>query len=135
MQSNFLTRSAALCPVIKPLGYSGSKPRAGHAKGLRDPVFGDRFLGIVDFEMTLTAAPRATGSAAWADALLLSFAQAGYIQAEVDQQPYAQGFMPVMQVYLAKSFGLAPTDINTGNSLVMPAQADSVIALSQQGLR
>ncbi len=29
--------------------------------------------------MTLTAAPRATGSAAWADALLLSFAQAGYV--------------------------------------------------------
>jgi ATP phosphoribosyltransferase regulatory subunit len=32
--------------------------------------------------MILTAASRATGSAAWADALLLSFAQAGYIQAE-----------------------------------------------------
>src|SRR6202140_1933108 len=32
--------------------------------------------------MTLTAAPRATGSAAWADALLSSFAQAGYIRAE-----------------------------------------------------
>ena len=32
--------------------------------------------------MTQTAAPRATGSAAWADALLLSFAQAGYAQAE-----------------------------------------------------
>jgi simple sugar transport system substrate-binding protein len=66
---------------------------------------------------------------------VLQMMKAGYIQAEVDQQPYAQGFMPVMQVYLAKSFGLAPTDINNGNSLVMPAQADSVIALSQQGLR
>jgi simple sugar transport system substrate-binding protein len=41
----------------------------------------------------------------------------------------------VMQVYLAKSFGLAPADINTGDSLVMPAQADSVIALAQKGLR
>ena len=38
-----------------------------------EPVFGD-----LDFEMTVTAAPRAIGSAAWADALLLSFAQAGY---------------------------------------------------------
>jgi len=38
--------------------------------------------GYLDFEMTLTAAPRATGPAAWADALLLSFAQAGYVQAE-----------------------------------------------------
>src|SRR5437667_12256001 len=32
--------------------------------------------------MTLTAAPRATGSAAWAEALLQSFAQAGYVHAE-----------------------------------------------------
>jgi ATP phosphoribosyltransferase regulatory subunit len=38
--------------------------------------------GNLDFEMTQTAAPRATGSAAWADALLLSFAQAGYARAE-----------------------------------------------------
>jgi ATP phosphoribosyltransferase regulatory subunit len=36
----------------------------------------------LDFEMTQTAAPHATGSAAWADALLLSFAQAGYARAE-----------------------------------------------------
>jgi simple sugar transport system substrate-binding protein len=66
---------------------------------------------------------------------VLQMMKAGYIQAEVDQQPYTQGFMPVMQVYLAKSFGLAPADINTGDSLVMPAQADSVIALAQKGLR
>jgi ATP phosphoribosyltransferase regulatory subunit len=32
--------------------------------------------------MNETAAPGATGSAAWAEALLLSFAQAGYVQAE-----------------------------------------------------
>ena len=70
-----------------------------------------------------------------ADRQFLTGTQAGYIQAEVDQQPYTQGFMPVMQVYLAKSFGLAPADINTGDSLVMPAQADSVIALAQKGLR
>ena len=43
---------------------------------------GTRFSGYLDVEMTLTAAPRATGSAAWADALLLSFAQAGYSRAE-----------------------------------------------------
>jgi ATP phosphoribosyltransferase regulatory subunit len=32
--------------------------------------------------MSLTAAPAATGSAAWADTLLMSFAQAGYVRAE-----------------------------------------------------
>ena len=32
--------------------------------------------------------------------------KAGYIQVEIDQQPYEQGFLPVMQVYLQKKVGL-----------------------------
>src|SRR6202522_4550717 len=51
-------------------------------RGCAAPTFGTRSQGNLDFEMTQTAAPRATGSAAWADALLLSFAQAGYARAE-----------------------------------------------------
>ena len=61
--------------------------------------------------------------------------KAGYIQTEVDQQPYMQGFMPVMEVYLAKNFGLAPADIDTGQGIVTPDKADSIMALSKQGLR
>ena len=44
--------------------------------------------------------------------------EAGYIQVQVDQQPYMQGFMPVMQAYLAKTVGLSPADIDTGQGLV-----------------
>ena len=52
-------------------------------RGCATQGFGTRFSGdIWTFKMSLTAAPRATGSAAWADALLLSFAQAGYLRAE-----------------------------------------------------
>ena len=51
--------------------------------------------------------------------------KAGYIQVEIDQQPYEQGFMPVMQVYLAKKVGLAPADIDTGEAVFTPEQADS----------
>ena len=61
--------------------------------------------------------------------------QAGYIQVQVDQQPYMQGFMPVMQVYLADKIGLAPADIDTGQGIVTPAEADGIMALSAQGLR
>ena len=42
----------------------------------------------------------------------------GYIQVQVDQQPYTQGFMPVMMVYLEHNFGLSPSDINTGRGLI-----------------
>jgi simple sugar transport system substrate-binding protein len=61
--------------------------------------------------------------------------QKGYVQALVDQQPYMQGFMPVMQVYLSKKVGLAPADIDTGQGIVRPDEADAIMELSAQGLR
>lgn len=61
--------------------------------------------------------------------------KAGYVQVQVDQQPYMQGFMPVMEAYLAKTAGLAPADIDTGQGIVTPDQVDTIMALSKQGLR
>ena len=61
--------------------------------------------------------------------------QKGYIQALVDQQPYMQGFMPVMEVYLSKTVGLAPSDIDTGQGIVRADQVDAIMALSAQGMR
>ncbi len=61
--------------------------------------------------------------------------KAGYIQLEVDQQPYEQGFMPVMEAYLAKKAGLAPANIDTGEALITPDQAGAIMALAKQGLR
>ena len=54
--------------------------------------------------------------------------KAGYIQVEIDQQPYEQGFLPVMQVYLEKKAGLAPSDIDTGEAVFTPDQADKLMA-------
>ena len=61
--------------------------------------------------------------------------QKGYVQALVDQQPYMQGFMPVMEVYLSKTVGLAPSDIDTGQGIVRPDQVEGIMALSAQGMR
>lgn len=61
--------------------------------------------------------------------------QAGYVQVQVDQQPYMQGFMPVMEVYLSKTVGLAPADIDTGQGIVTPAEADAIMELSAKGMR
>jgi simple sugar transport system substrate-binding protein len=59
----------------------------------------------------------------------------GYIQVEIDQQPYEQGFLPVMQVYLEKKVGLLPADIDTGEAVYTPDQADQLMGLAKQGLR
>ena len=61
--------------------------------------------------------------------------QAGYIQVQVDQQPYMQGFMPVMEAYLAKNFGLSPADIDTGQGLVLQEDVPDLIELAKQGVR
>lgn len=61
--------------------------------------------------------------------------QAGYIQVQVDQQPYMQGFIPVMQVYLAHTVGLSPADVDTGQGIVTPKDADAIMELSAKGLR
>lgn len=60
--------------------------------------------------------------------------QKGYIQVQVDQQPYMQGFMPVMMVYLNETVGLAPANVDTGQGIVTPADADAIMELSAQGL-
>ena len=53
--------------------------------------------------MTVTAAPPATGSAAWAEALLLPFAQAGYVQAQPAILQPAEPFLDLSGEDIRKS--------------------------------
>lgn len=61
--------------------------------------------------------------------------EAGYVQVQVDQQPYMQGFIPVMEAYLYKTAGLAPADVDTGQGVVTPKDVAAILELSKQGLR
>jgi ATP phosphoribosyltransferase regulatory subunit len=72
---------------------------------------------LLDFEMTKTAAPRATGSAAWADALLLSFAEAGYLKAEPAILQPAEPFLDLSGEDIRKSLYL--TSDATGEELCL----------------
>src|SRR5689334_17631191 len=67
---------------------------------------GTQFSSYLDFAMTSTAAPRATGSAAWADALLLSFAQAGYTLAQPPILQPAEPFLDLSGEDIRKSLYL-----------------------------
>jgi simple sugar transport system substrate-binding protein len=60
---------------------------------------------------------------------------AGYVQVQVDQQPYMQGFMPVMEAYLWKTAGLTPSDMDTGQGIVTPKDVPAIMAMSKRGLR
>src|SRR2546423_975829 len=67
--------------------------------------------------MPLTAAPRATGSAAWAEGLLLSFAQAGYVQAEPAILQPAEPFLDLSGEDIRKSLYL--TTDSSGEELCL----------------
>src|SRR3979411_2612817 len=72
--------------------------------------------------MTVTAAARGVaGSAAWADALLLSFAQAGYVQAEPSILQPAEPFLDLSGEDIRKSLSLTP-DANREQLLLRPAE-------------
>jgi ATP phosphoribosyltransferase regulatory subunit len=65
----------------------------------------------MDPEMTATATSNAAGSAAWADTLLLSFAQAGYVRAEPAILQLAEPFLDLSGEDIRKSLYLT-TDLS-----------------------
>ena len=59
----------------------------------------------------------------------------GWNQATVDQQPFLQGFLPVMNLHLMKKYGLGGWDLNSGNFVVGPEGVAKVKELADEGVR
>jgi len=59
----------------------------------------------------------------------------GYLTLVLDQQPYLQGFMPVMAAVLQKKYGLGGLFLNTGGGVVTKGNVDLIESLVAQGLR
>jgi len=53
----------------------------------------------------------------------------------IDQQPYVQGFYPVMALYLYHKYGIAPADMDSGAGIVSQENIDEVLALAEKGYR
>ena len=65
----------------------------------------------------------------------LRLIQAGRIRCTVDQQPYIQGFYPVVQLTLYLRYGIIPSDIDAGAAMVDRSNVDQVMDLTQQKYR
>jgi len=59
----------------------------------------------------------------------------GWVSVVLDQQPFLQGFLPIMQLYLAKKFGFAGMNIDTGAALITPDNVDQVMPLVAKAIR
>lgn len=66
---------------------------------------------------------------------ILRLIDAGVIRFTIDQQPYIQGFYPVIQLTLRLRYGIQPSDINAGASIITKDTARSIINLKKQNYR
>jgi len=58
-----------------------------------------------------------------------------HIRCTVDQQPYIQGFYPVVQLAFYLRYGIMPSDIDAGATIIDRTNVDQAIELTKQKYR
>jgi simple sugar transport system substrate-binding protein len=59
----------------------------------------------------------------------------GYQELVIDQQPFLQGYLPILNICLTKKFGFSGLDINTAGAFVDPKNVDAVAPLAAKEIR
>ncbi len=67
--------------------------------------------------------------------VILALIAEGYIRFTVDQQPYVQGFYPVVQLALNIRYGLVPCNIDAGAGIITAADVPVIMELSKKHIR
>lgn len=65
----------------------------------------------------------------------LRLIRAGHILCTMDQQPYIQGFYPVVQLIHYLRYGIRPSSIDAGAAVIDRSNVDAVIELTQRRYR
>jgi simple sugar transport system substrate-binding protein len=65
----------------------------------------------------------------------LQLIQRGHIRCTVDQQPYIQGFYPVIQLTLLKRYGIMPADIDAGATIIDSSNVQQIMQLTKEKYR
>jgi len=66
---------------------------------------------------------------------ILRLIQKDVIKFTIDQQPYAQGFYPVVQLALYKRYGIMPADMDAGADVIDRENIERIMKLSEAGYR
>ena len=59
----------------------------------------------------------------------------GWVQLTADQQPFMQGYLPVLSLCQQEFIGLTPIDVETGAGFITPENYKQVGELALRGLR
>jgi simple sugar transport system substrate-binding protein len=62
-----------------------------------------------------------------------TYIQQGVVSLAINQQPFLQGYMSIVNLALALKFGFTPVNVNTGTSVVNRSNVDAVLRLIAQG--
>ncbi len=65
----------------------------------------------------------------------LRLIDAGHIRCTVDQQPYIQGFYPVVQLTLYLRYGIVPSDMDAGAAIIDRSSVRQVMQWTKQNYR
>jgi simple sugar transport system substrate-binding protein len=61
--------------------------------------------------------------------------KSGYLGLVLDQQPYLQGYLPILQVCLTKKYLFSGLGIDTGSGFVNAKNVDALAGLAKEGIR
>ncbi len=61
--------------------------------------------------------------------------KSGYQNLVIDQQPFLQGYLPILNICLTKKYGFSGLDINTAGAFVDSANVDAIAPLAAQEIR
>ncbi len=130
-----------------------SPPEAAADPNLQTPLVTAAFLRNPDTKLisysggqTLSAAPnymQAIGKGPGeivnigydlSPAIIDAFA-GGWVQLTSDQQPFLQGYLPILSLALSKKYGMTPLAYDTGAGFVTPANYQPVAELAKVGIR
>jgi hypothetical protein len=59
----------------------------------------------------------------------------GYLNLALDEQPYLQGYLPILNICLTKKFGFSGLNVDTAGAFIDSATVDSVAPLVEKGIR
>jgi simple sugar transport system substrate-binding protein len=61
--------------------------------------------------------------------------ESGYQNLVIDQQPYLQGYLPILNICLTKKYGFSGLDINTAGAFVDSSNVDKIAPLAAKEIR
>jgi simple sugar transport system substrate-binding protein len=59
----------------------------------------------------------------------------GYLNLVLDDQPYLQGYLPILNICLTKKFGFSGLDVNTGGAFIDSSNVEAIATLIEDQIR